>query len=249
MERSGGLSELFGDPVLRDYLTLNDRTIRLAVSRISAECDILKENAERNGGAVSRELEVIMAMCCRLMQISELYGILTRDLGGEHNGEAFELGAFLSRIVRGSSELLGGVCSFAADGTEKVYIETARDVLLYLFLSYIRKSVMNGASEMRFSYDVSGEKCRITVSASLTDKMRFERFEDFQYRHFDGVAADLCGRIGAEHEISDEKFSIVLSVVKDVDLSELRAPELDYEPVTFSYYNIMLRDLSEGFKE
>ena len=235
------LTELFADPVLRDYLELTDRAIRLAVSRISADCELLADNGAENGCAAD-----IMNMCCRLVQVSELYGMLTREPEREGRGaEATELCSYIRSFADGCSELLTGTCSFRTETSGSVYIEAARDILTYLLLAFVRRSVLRGASEIAVSVSENEEKAHLTLAVTTRAELRYAHFDDFQNLHFESVSATLCKKIGAVCELTDNSFTVILPEADVAGEAGFSSPVTDYEPETFSPFKIMLGDLCD----
>ncbi|MDO4864904.1 MAG: hypothetical protein Q4A05_12120, partial [Ruminococcus sp.] len=245
MKEENRLPELLNDPLLRDYLSLNDRLIRLVASRISAESEIIRNKVNENK-PLEGETERILAMCSRLMQVSELYSMLTGVIADEPYLEAVELSEFVGGFTKKCSELLDGVCSFEAAGADGLFVDTSRDVLTYILLSFVRNSILSGAETVRLEYGSSDGKCCISAASKLVKKSGYERFGDFQRVHGDEIIAALAARIGADCETTESSVKLTFTASETAADSELRSPRHEYEASLFSEYNIMLGDLAKG---
>ena len=242
------LSELLNDPLLKDYLALNDRLIRLVASRISAESELIKKKFKENK-PLEGEADRIFAMCSRLMQVSELYSMLTGVTAEKIYLEVIEVSDYLEGFAEKCSELLEGVCRFEYKQKDTLFIDASRDVLTYILLSYIRNSVMNGASSIRLGFTSSDAECCITAVHKKSKTSGFEHFGDFQTVHSDEILGTLAARIGAVYESDEKCIKLTFKKRSDISEAELRAPRHEYEATLFSEYNIMLGDLKKGISD
>lgn len=242
------LSELLNDPLLKDYLALNDRLIRLVASRIAAESESVKTKLRENE-PITTEPANILALCSRLMQVAELYSMLTNVTADKIYPEVIEISDFLAVFTDKCSKLLEGVCCFEYKRKDKLYADGSRDVLTYIMLSYVRQSVLEGASSILFEYGVSDGDCVITAVSKKKKTSEYEHFGDFQTVYRDDIMRTLAARIGAVYEADENGIKLTIKEKRNISEAELRAPRREYEASLFSEYNIMLGDLIKGIND
>ncbi|MBR5165852.1 MAG: hypothetical protein IKW87_09920 [Ruminococcus sp.] len=244
MSSENKLSSLFDDEVIKNYLMLNDRTLRLAVSRISAVCDIIKDKCY-DDELIASELNNINKMCCRIMQISELNGMLTGAAKGIRVDEVIDAAELLTVFVKNCSEMLGGICSITSSRTDKFFITASNDTLTYLLLSYLRASVLGGAKEIDITCRTDNEQGVISVKILRSEKTAFDHFEDFQYTYSDSIISSAVASIGAVSEKTDAELKLTFPSRPNSSEAKLLSPRQEYEDGSFSEYRIMLSDITE----
>lgn len=236
------LTDLFNNPLIKDYLAMNDELIRLVATTISAESELINNKATE-GATLEKETETIIAMCGRLMQISELYSMLTGVIKGTPSLCTVELNEFLNSFIKKCGDILDGLCIFESVSSDIQFINTSKDILTYILLSYIRTAILDGAKKIRFEYGVSNGM--VCVIANVIDSKRQNHicYGDFSYSYNDDILKFLAERISAEY--SGSESGMTLSFIENIvsSDSELHSIELGYESQLFSQYRIMLGDL------
>lgn len=233
---------LFSDDVLRDYLQLNDRAMRQAVSRISAECEIMR-NKREGAEDFSDEINGILSMCCRIMQISELHGMLACDTKKE--SEVISLTEYLEDFLNGCSELLDGVCEFSLMCSGEMLISVSKYVLTYILLLFVRQSVLDGAAEMHFSCTESGNIYSICARTVNRKKQEYVYFEDFQNKYYEDILRTASERLGAEITIEDECMKLAFPKGSEQATGELHSEKKSIRSALFSDFRVMLSDLKD----
>lgn len=249
MEKSNEVRKFFESPFAEDYLSYTDHLVRRSVTGISASCEILRGMAEKKGDKASCELvDGIMTMCCELMRNAELSKALTAvGEDTERDMRVLRVDTFLDDFARNCKAVLGGKCVIEQKAPQTVYIRTNKEILCFLLLGYIRRSVLcSDVSEAEFEAgcEETGKSVKIYIRAKRTfvDGTAFGQpdvFDAYPVEVTDGLAA----RIGAGAELSPEGIIVEIPLPDGNTPAVVEAPSADYGERFFNAFNLMLRDL------
>lgn len=248
MEKNNDVRAFFESPFAEDYLNCTDHLVRRSVTGISASCEMLRGIAEKSGDKVSCELvDNIMTMCCELMRNAELSKALTS--AGVSSGKdlrALRVDAFLEDLARNCEAVMEGKCRISVEGASALYIRSNGEILRFLLLSFIRRSILNGGDGAEFAAGCkeTGKSVEIFIRVKRTfvDEKAFGQPDVFE-AYPDEVTAGLAARIGAEARLSDEALYVEIPLPDGNSPAVVEAPSAEYGERFFNAFNIMLRDL------
>jgi hypothetical protein len=250
MENNNVVKEFFESPFAEDYLNCTDQLVRRSVTGISAACETLRSMTEKSGDKTGTELiNGIMTMCCDLMRNAELSKALSGAASdSDMDMTVLRLDSFLEDFAKNCMASSGGKCSFKIDTAPSVYIRTNKELLRFLLLSFVRRSII-GADGSEIAFDAGGKETGKSVEIFIKAKRTFvdgggmARPDVFEV-YPEEVAMGLSARIGAETTLSNDSISVVIPLPDGSSPAAVRAPYAEYEERFFNAFNIMLRDLT-----
>ena len=244
---------IFDDPLISEYLSSNDGSIRYAVSRISAECELLlsqrgavpSEDMEQSSlYDTERSVNSIMSMCCRLMQVSELYSFLSALVSSESEKTSICASSYIKDIAERCSASLGNGRSVISECADDFYIDIPEELLTFVLLSFIRGAVSDGASDIRICCG-GADKRYISVSAETGDKPHQLKMPDFICGHTEDIVKLFVSKYADTYELTPAKLVIYFNNRQLADECEFNATISTYDAGKFSLFNVLLRDINE----
>ena len=249
MENNNVVKDFFESPFAEDYLNCTDQLVRRSVTGISAACETLRGIAEKNGNKTEAELvDGIMTMCCELMRNAALSKALTKSSDDPDMGSVtLRLDTFLEDFAKNCTAATAGKCTVNVESVPAVYIRTNKELLRFLLLSFVRRSMISAdGGEKAFDAGIkeTGKSVEIFIRAKRTfvDEMVMGQPDVFEAYPVE-VTMGLSARIGAETTLSDDRISVVIPLPDGNSAAAVRAPYAEYEERFFNAFNIMLRDI------
>lgn len=246
MSDEKNIESFFENPFAEDYIHLSEENLRFSVMAISSACDEL-----RYGTASEAErqiyLDVIMKMCCRLMQSAELSAQLRNSFSdNEVPKEAVSMGRFLRETADGCNLALGSVFTVRSEADDMLFVYTSRHLLRYILTGVIRRGVKDGAKSALVKAEQNDGIVSIKVVFDSIQKTYAESPVELSYNYFKDINNVLSEKIGGKFSFDGVTAEIKLPVPPENGELELCSPEEVYGSSAFSVYNVMLGDLSDN---
>ena len=240
---------LFDDSMITEFLLSSDSSLRYAVSRISAECELLidkrdkgRSNAETSSDGIKRNVDSIIAMCCRIMQVSEMYGFLSALTETEDAASVVCASLYVSELAEHCSESLGGKCEFIYNCAEDFYFEVPENLLTFALLSFVRNRISAGTAKFRIECGTN-ENNYISVTAESGRAAEYNG--DFISANYSEIVKMFVNRCADSYDITGNRLIIYFNSITPADSFEFNASIQRYSSGSFSIYNVLLKDLDE----
>ena len=242
------VKEFFRNPFAVDYIKYCDYITRLAVTRISASCEMIEDLLKRRvKGDTDGYTDEILAVCRDLVRISELSTVLASQ---DDDVVITDIDFFLDDFASGCKNALGDNVDVKLDEKSYSFVKTDENVLRFLMLNFVRKAAL-AAKEGSFKIEIGAEKDETSVIIYMRTDVDFSSDVDDMHEndklldsYSDTVFDIIAERLGVSYETNGSLMKIIIMKASDKGESLLRNPRLHYDDGTFSTYNIMLGDLS-----
>ncbi len=249
MDKNNEVKSFFESPFAKDFLNSTDYLVRRSVTGISASCEILRGNAEKNGDKLSCELiDGIMTACCELMRNAELSKALAAaGDGAEKDMQTVRIDLFLSDFAKNCNAVMSGKCTVEAAECPTVYVRANAEILRFILLSFVRRSILDsdgGKAEFEAGCKETGKSVEIFIRAKRTfvDETLLGRPDVFEAYHSE-ILDGLSARTGAETICDNEGITVVIPHSDANSPAVVESPSAELGERFFSAFNIMLRDL------
>ena len=248
MDKDNGMGAFFASPFAKKYLECSDNLVRRSVTGISAACEIMRSEAEKDGSKKENEMiEHIMTMCCDLIRNAELSKTLAASVMLPEDRKIIRADLFLSKFAAECAASSAGKCSVNIKEASSDYMETDRDTLRYLLLIFIRKK-MNAFGGEKTEFEIECEKKLKTLNITLRSLRTFvdeeavyspDVFDEFPIE----VCMGLAKRIGAAAAMNDDSLTVEIPLAGIGSTGIVAAPQPEFEMGFFNPFNIMLRGI------
>lgn len=245
-DNSDKFEEFLTNPYINEYLNSSDKTIRFAVTAISAYCELLKNCGTDNEKAAELTNGILDA-CCKLMRPTEMAAVLSPK---KNNLTTVMSDKFISDFIEKCSNSIGDNCTINKGEVCSMPFETDVNLLTYLLLIFIRKAASSAKTPTAITISAlqSNERLDIIVdsnadfSQASDDPYDFTEFYDKNYKLiYDVIAKKLDTDVKVD--INRVTVSIALNDKKGLAFAS------NSEPVEYGYFspfNIMLRDIGDN---
>lgn len=236
----------FEEPFAKDYINCTEQLIRRTVTGISASCEVLGSMMKKKDRGGRELIDGIMTMCCDLMRSAELSSALSA--GSEEQGSAVvRLDLFVRDFAEKCREVSRERCEIRTGEIPPVFVKTDRDMLRYLLLSYIRRTLTSSESG-KAAFEL---KCGETDKNVIMELRALGTFVDGAVISVPDVFAlypvevcsGLAARAGASAELSEEGLSVRIPQIDGNTGADVKAPAPEFNRGIFEPFNIMLRDV------
>lgn len=161
-----------------------------------------------------------------------------------------KLDDFMSDLIKRTKKHISAQCRIEYNSGESCLVDTDIKYLNLILLTYIRKSVTDGAKEIDAAFSVNDKNAVISFSVREINSKRKEHFEhtamcsEFTLRYFENMAGLWASKINAEVTMNGSDMQIKLPLFRgDVLHSDIAVYS---EDALFNIYNFLLSDLSNA---